>query len=365
MAQRHVVQVVSQWDRNRTDWLLGSTLRAPGQSCDYNVESIPVHRFGLSMIEKIRLAPYLPIYYPLMELALSGITPILNTHLEPYAARADLIHNVRIGREGISYASFQSARRHNIPFVLTPVHHPRWVGWRYRAYNKLYKMADALFALTNAEKQILVGLGVHDEHVTVTGIGPILAEQADPQGFRAKYKIDGPMILFVGQHYAYKGYRQLLQATHAVWQKVPEANFVFIGPSVKDSEQDFAQYADPRIHRLGQVDLQVKTDAFAACTVFCMPSSQESFGGVYTEAWHFARPVIGCNIPAVAEVIEDGVNGYLVNQEPAEIADRIISLLLNPTLAERMGAAGQHKLNKRFTWQQIAQRVEQAYLATL
>src|SRR5207244_1439593 len=131
----------------------------------------------------------------------------LNRYLEPYAADADLIHNVRIGREGLSYSSFQSAQIHNIPFVLTPVHHPRWVGWRYRAYNKLYVLADAVLALTNTEKKTLIEVGVPEERISVIGIGPVLAEEANPAAFLQKHHIDGPLILFVGQHYRYKGYK--------------------------------------------------------------------------------------------------------------------------------------------------------------
>jgi glycosyltransferase involved in cell wall biosynthesis len=109
------------------------------------------------------------------------------------------------------------------------------------------------------------------------------------------------------------------------------------------------------------VGLQLKTDALAACALLCVPSTQESFGGVYTEAWSFGKPVIGCDIPAVAEVITDGQDGYLVDQEPEQIAERVCHLLLNPAQAEAMGQAGQHKVEAEYTWQRIAERTEEAY----
>jgi glycosyltransferase involved in cell wall biosynthesis len=361
MLVRHNVQVISQWDSNRTDWLLGTTLRAPGQCCDYTVDNINVHRIGLPWWEKSRIAPYVLIYYLLTDVALPPIAACLEPHLYLYAAQSDLVHNIRIGREALSYASLHVARRCDIPFVLTPVHHPRWVGWRYRAYNKLYRMADVILALTHAERQTLVALGVREERIVITGMGPILAAQANPAMFLSDHHIDGPMVLFLGQHYRYKGYRQVLQATRWVWQRVPETHFVFIGPAVGGSEQDFEAIRDRRIHRLGKVDLQEKTNALAACTLLCVPSTQESFGGVYTEAWSFGKPVIGCNIPAVAEVIADGVDGYLMPQKPEQIAERICHLLLHPAHAQAMGAAGQRKVKAQYTWQQIAERTEQAY----
>ncbi|MGI0488954.1 glycosyltransferase family 4 protein [Pantanalinema rosaneae CENA516] len=361
LKSRHRIQVVSHWDRNRTDWLLGTTLKAPATSRDYTIDEIPVHRLGLSIPEKLRIAPWLLLYYPFMPVALSAIAPITAQHLIPYAAKADLIHNIRIGREILSHASWQAAQQHDIPFVFTPVHHPRWVGWRYRAYLELYRRAEGVIALTQAEKHTLISLGVKADHIFVTGIGPVLADRAEPTGFLRRYALSAPIVLFLGQHYPYKGYRQLLQATALVWQQIPETQFVFIGPPVADSETAFAEFTDRRIHRLGHVDLQTKTDAIAACTLLCVPSTQESFGGVYTEAWSFAKPVIGCPIPAVAEVIQDGVNGFLVAQEPTAIADRILQLLLNPTQATTMGIAGQQKVAAQLTWQKIADRLETAY----
>jgi glycosyltransferase involved in cell wall biosynthesis len=361
LNKKHDIQIISHWDRNRTDWLLGTTINAPSKSKDYNFEDIKVHQLGLFWQEKLSLLPYIAIYYPLMDIALKPIANNLEKHLNNYTKNLDLIHNVRIGREGLSYASYQAARKNNIPFVLTPVHHPRWVGWRYRAYLELYKAADLVIALTQAEKNILLDLGVQEEKIQVTGHGPILAEIAQPETFKTKYQIKAPIILFLGQHYSYKGYQQLLAATSLVWQKIPEANFVFIGPDIKNSSSYFQQYQDNRIHRLGAVDLQTKTDALAACDLLCVPSTQESFGGVYTEAWSFAKPVIGCDIPAVAEVINDGVDGFLVTQTPEEIAEKICELLLHPSQAEKMGLAGKQKVESNFTWEQLARKTEAAY----
>jgi len=360
LKNQHNIQVISHWNQNRTDWLLGTTLNAPQANLDYTIDEIPVHRLGLSPLEKLRLLPYLPLYYPVMDFALPAIAQVIANKIKPYAKQADLIHNVRIGREGLSYASYQIAKKYNIPFVFTPVHHPRWVGWRYRAYINLYQQADAVIALTQTEKQILINLGVKPERIAVTGMGPILAETANPQDFLDHYQLTTPIVLFLAQHYPYKGYQQLLAAAPLVWQKIPEAQFVFIGPAIAHSENYFKN-TDPRIHRLGALNIQDKTNALAACTLLCVPSTQESFGGVYTEAWHFAKPVIGCNIPAVAEVIDHSINGYLVSQTPKAIAAAILQLLQNSHQAQIIGQAGQQKLQQKYTWQIIAKKTEDLY----
>lgn len=361
LNQKHNIQIVTHWKKNRTDWLLGTTINAPSDSQDYIIDNIRVHQIGFSPLEKLKLLPYIPVYYSLMNFSLPRIAACIENHITLYAQNADLIHNVRIGREGISYASFQAAQKYNIPFVLTPVHHPRWIGWRYRAYNKLYQLADAIIALTNVEKKTLIELGVKAAKINVTGIGPILATQGNAKVFKQKYKINEPIVLFLGQHYSYKGYQQLLSAIPLVWAKMPETHFVFIGPAVGQSENYFTQFSDHRIHRLGSVTLQEKTDALAACTLLCVPSTQESFGGVYTEAWSFTKPVIGCNIPAVSEVINHGIDGYLVSQTPSEIAEAICQILMNPIHSEKMGLAGKAKVDSRFSWKHLAKQTEAVY----
>jgi glycosyltransferase involved in cell wall biosynthesis len=364
LKDRHNIQVVAFWDSNRTDWLLGTTLKAPSSDKDYTVDGIRVHRLGLGLIEKLFMAPFTAAYYQMMLMGHAPVSPIaavIEKHLRSYSEMADLVHNVRLGREGLSYASFKAARRHDIPFVLTPVHHPRWVGKKYRAYNKLYTMADAVLALTHAEKEILVQQGVAEERIHVIGHGPVLESAAVPDKFLKTHNIDGPMVLFLGQHYPYKGYMELLEAAKVVWGKIPNTHFVFIGPSVGQSETVFKEFKDKRILRLGLINLQEKTDALAACSLLCVPSTQESFGGVYAEAWCFKKPVIGCNIPAVAEVITHEIDGYLVSQEPKEIAEKIIFLLENENAARQMGTSGKKKVEEKYTWQRIAQQVEKVY----
>jgi glycosyltransferase involved in cell wall biosynthesis len=357
----HAIQVATFWSYNRTDWLLGTTLRAHNHPYNYEVDGIPVYRLGFSWADKLRMAPWLPLYYPWMAQALPPIAQAIAKPLANLAQHSDLIHNVRIGREGLTYASLQVARRRNLPFVLTPVHHPRWVGWRYREYLKLYQQADAVIALTQAEAHILASLGVTPDRIHVTGHGPVLAPQADPAAFRGAHRLTGPVVLFLGQHYAYKGYRQVLEATAAVWAQHPDTHFVFIGPAVKTSEAVFTAFADRRIHRLGAVSLQDKTNALAACDLLCVPSSQESFGGVYTEAWSFQKPIIGCRIPAVEEVVTDGQDGYLVEQSAGQIGDRINYLLHHPDQRMALGQAGYQKVAQRYSWPRLGQKTLAVY----
>ncbi|MBI4631134.1 MAG: glycosyltransferase family 4 protein, partial [Chloroflexi bacterium] len=124
-------------------------------------------------------------------------------------------------------------------------------------------------------------------------------------------------------------------------------------------------YTDPRLFDLDTVDLQTKTDAFAACDIFCLPSSQESFGGVFTEAWSLGKPVIGCDIPSVRAVIDENKDGFLIPQRSSEIAERIIYLLDHPVERKRLGENGKRKVEERYTWQRLAEQTEEIYRRVL
>lgn len=365
LAPAHEVQVISHWRDNRTDWLLGTTVLAPWNPRPYAMDGIPVSLLRLSLADRLLLAPLAALYYPLKDVALPGIVSVLERRLAPLLGRPDVVHNGRIGREGLSYASWRLARKLDVPFVFTPVHHPRWVGWFYRAYIRLYREADAVIALTQAERQTLAALGVPEERIHVTGMGPDLSVRYDAGAFRTRYQINGPMVLFVGQKFAYKNYEAVLAAAPMVWARWPDTRFVFIGPRTRHSERIFAACADPRIVELGTVGIEEKTSALAACDVFCMPSSQESFGGVFVEAWMMGKPVIGGDIPAVREVIADGMDGFLVPPDPAAIADRILALLGDPAMAQRMGEAGRQKALAHFTWDKLAAKTLAVYESLL
>jgi glycosyltransferase involved in cell wall biosynthesis len=361
LSPAHDVQVIAQWRNNRTDWLLGTTLLAPWNPRPYQVDCISVTPVHLSMRDRALLAPLAAAYYPLKDFALPGIARVLARRLREVCSAPDVIHNGRIGREGLSVASLQLAREMGVPFVFTPFHHPRWVGWFYRAYIRLYREADAVIALTEAEKATLVSLGVAEERIHITGMSAILSQRYDADGFRARHGIRGPIVLFIGQKYPYKNYEAMLAAAPLVWARWPDVRFVFVGPPTPHSRRVFAAQSDPRILELGAVGLEEKTSALAACDVFCMPSSQESFGGVFVEAWLMNKPVIGGDIPAVREVITDGEDGFLVSADPALIADRIITLLNDASLARRMAEAGRRKALERYTWDRLAAKTLAVY----
>jgi glycosyltransferase involved in cell wall biosynthesis len=352
--------VVAHTCRHRTDWLRLSTVcTEPNRHFKY--EGIPVWQLGFSPLTRIRILPWALCYYSLIGPAVRNIShhaldALLS--LEP----PDIVHAVRNGREFLTRAALDFARLKGTPFALTPVHHPRWDGWRYTEYDRIYRESDALFVLTEAERRMLIEQkGVSEEKIHVTGVGPVLSREYDVDEFRTRFDIRSPFVLFVGQQFRYKGIGALLEAAQLVWRKHSDVDFVFIGPQTNYSKAIFSTARDKRIRNLGEVDLASKTAALACCEFLCLPSSQESFGGVYLEAWSLGKAVIGGRIPAIAELITEGKDGLLSSQDPSELADAISLLLTSPEQCRKMGNAGTRKVETRYTWEQIARKTVQVY----
>ena len=107
----------------------------------------------------------------------------------------------------------------------------------------------------------------------------------------------------------------------------------------------------------------LKRGAFAISDIYVMPSRSEAFGISYLEAWACKKPVIGSNISAIRELIEDNKNGLLVNfNDPKELSKKIIYLLKNEDIGKSMGLQGYRKIIKNgFTYKNLVKRIESIY----
>lgn len=358
----HDVRVITISGRNRQDWLRMSTV-LPEPAKQYQFEGVDVTQLGLSAATRLNILPWALAYYGMIGASARQITAQVYPYFEAAADSPSLVHVTRIGREFIAKAAYDFARKRGIPYVLTPNHHPRWRGRLYTEYDALYRAADAILVYTDTEKLTLVNdKGVSADRVHVTGVGPVLSNEYSAEEFRARHHLEGQrFILYLGQQYKYKGIEAILKAAPLVWPKHPDVKFVFIGPHTNDSRPLFKEVTDPRIINLGVVDGKSKASALDACTLLCLPSVQESFGGVYAEAWCFKKAVIGGRIPPIAAVVDDGVDGLLTSQDPNELAEAMCTLLSDPGRCEAMGNAGWRKVQEKYTWEKLAAKTLSVY----
>jgi glycosyltransferase involved in cell wall biosynthesis len=106
-----------------------------------------------------------------------------------------------------------------------------------------------------------------------------------------------------------------------------------------------------RVHKLGldaMFDFRRQVDdlssLYAACDVVILPSRSEGVPLVVLEALASARPVVASNVGAIGEVLDPSCGILIEEPQPREFARAINTLLNQPELRERLGAAGRRKM---------------------
>ena len=102
-------------------------------------------------------------------------------------------------------------------------------------------------------------------------------------------------------------------------------------------------------------------DWYAAASVVCVPSYNESFGLVAIEAQACGTPVVAASVGGLATAVSDGVTGVLVEgHDPADYAAALYPLLADPELRAAMSAkAVRHA--ESFGWDVTAERTLAVY----
>ncbi len=100
---------------------------------------------------------------------------------------------------------------------------------------------------------------------------------------------------------------------------------------------------------LGKVSQEDLLAGYDACDMVVLPSVNEGFGLVLSEAMCFGKPLIGSNIGGIPEQIVDGVNGYLFKPtDHEELSQYILSLIEHPEVGKQMGAIGKELVHMKF-----------------
>jgi UDP-glucose:(heptosyl)LPS alpha-1,3-glucosyltransferase len=157
---------------------------------------------------------------------------------------------------------------------------------------------------------------------------------------------DELIVLFVGGDWDRKGLGVVVDAL----SKAPGWRLVVVGEG--DREAIVARAArlgiGSRVTFLGRRKLP--TDIYSAADAFCLPTSYETFSLVAHEAAAAGLPLLITKVHGVDVLLEDGVNGWFIRRDPADIADRLLTLRDAPELRQRMGTSAA-AASQRYSWE--------------
>lgn len=283
-------------------------------------------------------------------------------------ARFDLIHVHEIWHHA-GYVAYKAARKHRIPFVITPhgelgERHLRHKAWKKRIYmrlilDRILRNSDAIHAITAAERDRIGKLGYHAPvAVAPNGVDPSQFDQApDPSDLLSKYpSLRGRnVILFLGRLNPTKGLDILARSFSEVSRSYPDTVLLVAGPDEEDGRRQMESIlryegVSEKVVFAGMLSGEDKMAALALADLFVLPSYSEGFSIAVLEAMAARLPVVitkACNFP---EVAEHGA-GFVVDPSREATTGAIGKLLSDPYLRTSMGERGRKLVSEHYTWQ--------------
>ncbi len=183
---------------------------------------------------------------------------------------------------------------------------------------------------------------------------------------REKLKLKGKVIIFVGRLVSRKRLDDLLIAFRLVKKRLRgEASLIIIGegPYRKHLEKfSKALKIDRDVVFTGKVSEEEIPLYYAASDLFVLPSRYEGLGLVVLEAFASGKPVVATKVGGCVELVENGVNGFIVPpRQPIIMAEKILNILSNDELRREMGVKARMKAEE-FSWSKIAEKHLKIYM---
>lgn len=160
-------------------------------------------------------------------------------------------------------------------------------------------------------------------------------------------------FLFVGRNFERKGGDIVLEAFNKLRTNyIGDAQlYVVGGRSHKYNHME-------GVHFLGDVSSSEIVDYYNLCDVFCMPSYFEAYGLAFIEALCFGMPCIGRNCNEMPYLIEEGLNGYLINSDDVDELCNKMLLALNNDKMHKYLEQKRTEYIKEYSWENVVSKIK-------
>ncbi len=270
-----------------------------------------------------------------------------------------------------------AARLAGVPVIIHSIHGFGFTRYQPAPVRRLLialeclaaRVTSRFFAVSEANRQLGVELGLFPEGrcaVIRSGVdvASIRRLEVDTAAKKRELGLEPgrPTVGMVAPMKAQKAPLDFVRVAAKVAAKRPDTQFLFVGDGELRGamEAEIARLDLAKSFRLAGWRRDVPA-VMRCLDVFVLTSLWEGLPRVYLEALAGGVPVVGTRVDGAAEVVHDGVNGYLLAPGDVQgMADRVIALLANPTMAADMGRKGA-SLPPEFDIHDMVRRQEQEY----
>lgn len=280
-------------------------------------------------------------------------------------------------QDELNHPSLVCANRGKHPYpVVSLVHHlrcselrPKWQNSFYRVIEKEYLESVDGFIFNSKTTQNVVHQLVRASKPNIVAYPPAdrLGNAISEEEIIHRAYTNPLRILFLGNVIYRKGLHTLLAAIRG---QPPAIRLDVLGSL--DSEPVYAKQMQELVvaNNLssivffhGPLDNQPLIEKLRQAHVLAVPSSYEGFGIVYLEGMCFGLPAIGTTSGAASEIVSDGVNGFLIEPENADLlANRLKALNEKRDVLIHMSLAARERYLRQPEWGKTAGQIREFLL---
>ncbi len=270
-----------------------------------------------------------------------------------------------------------AARLAGVPVIIHSIHGFGFTRYQAAPVRRLLiaveclaaKVTSRFFAVSEANRRLGVELGLFPKSrcaVIRSGVdvASIRRLEVDTTAKKRELGLEPgrPLVGMVAPMKPQKAPLDFVRVAAKVAARRPDTQFLFVGDGElrEAMEAEIARLDLAKSFRLAGWRRDVPA-VMRCLDVFVLTSLWEGLPRVYLEALAGGVPVVGTRVDGAAEVVQDGVNGYLLAPGDVQgIADRVVALLANPTMAADMGRKGA-SLPPEFDIHDMVRRQEEEY----
>jgi len=283
-------------------------------------------------------------------------------------------HNSKAG-----FVGRLAARLAGVPVVVHTVHgfsfHDEEPPWRQRLFRIAERLAshwcDCMIFISqplvdwalqekigDPEKAVKIYSGIELDRFK-----PVAGEEA--KRLRKKWRLgeQDAVVGIVSKLWDGKGHDTLIRAFREIRNRKEGARLVIVGDGylLKRLRDLVDKYAlkDAVVFTGFQEDVAQVLGTF---DVAVLPSLFEGMGRVLLEAMAMEKPVVASRVGGIPDLVEHGVNGYLVSPGDAkELEHYVLAILGDPPLGRRMGREGRQRISSRFSADTMVDSIDRVY----
>jgi glycosyltransferase involved in cell wall biosynthesis len=170
-----------------------------------------------------------------------------------------------------------------------------------------------------------------------------------------------PRVAVIANHHPYKRIDLFLRAFRVLGESAPEARATLAGDGVERQRLErLAQELGLQERVIFAGEVPDSRPVVASSHVVALTSDVEGFPNALLEAMAQGRPVVATRVGGVPELVRHDEDGFLTGRDPSEIASRLLALLSDLSLRDRMARSASERA-RGFTWARAVRETEDVY----